>query len=259
MEPFLNQILSNWMPGFMSILELRLDSNNLAVKCQVIEVLGRAFKSFPKETNNMAREVFILIWAELLRVQVDYLNQYVYAKGIDHADVSIVNADGDSQSLETLVSVALEFVQIAMRRKQVKLLMKNDINNSIGVLTGYLQLSIETEHSWESDVNQLVLDDDEDSMTHSIRIVGRLCLSSFVDTIGEEAVSTLFFTCTNMFQLASSRKHQGDQYWWKIAEASLLCFGKFAPELQQLAKKGILNLDPVFETVLQEFLQCNCI
>ena len=256
-ESYFDRILELWMPDFISVLQSPTNDTNMLVKCQILKTLVRMFKGFPQETNVYAVQIMELVWKDLVATQHGYFQHYVYPSVDAFCIEDNYDDDGETHSLESFVYAALECFQLAFRKKQVKPLLQSNIYGIIKVLVGYMQLSTDVEISWGNDTNQLVLDEEENSMSHTVRVTSQHTLAIVLETFKDLAVVQLFNNCIEMFAAATESRQSGAQYWWKLSEAGLLALGTFPNEIVSVVRNQSLNMDYIFTSVLPEGIRCN--
>eukprot|EP01048_Picozoa_sp_COSAG05_P025387 COSAG05_NODE_6434_length_958_cov_5.171239_1_plen_108_part_10 len=79
--------------------------------------------------------------------------------------------------------------------------------------------------TWDSDLNQYVLEEGDDSYEYSIRLSSQHVLQEISRTYGEQGQSAIVAAAQQLMHEATVQRQQGSPKWWKLREAGLLALG----------------------------------
>jgi hypothetical protein len=104
---------------------------------------------------------------------------------VNQAD-EFMDSDGESIGFEALLFSMLEYIGIAAKKKGLRSLMSQGqgaagefMNLLIPILIKYMQITVDMESTWSSDINQFIQDDEEDALNFNVRIAVRELLDVF--------------------------------------------------------------------------------
>jgi importin-9 len=242
---YVEPLLAMWLDGFLSVLKMELSPENSQIKNEVVKTVVKLVRAFPKQTAPMVPIFMDVIWNELVQLQQMYQQNYVTD------DVSDEYQDEEESHLHSILFSAFDFIQMVARKKSIQPIFTKSLKDILKVLMTYLQITCALQSSWSQDMNQFIQDDDEDAMSHTVRISVEQCLANLMDAFPEDAPQCLFHTCMDLFAQSESQKESGYSHWWKIHEACLYAIGRFPEEFTQSSTKGVLDLQFVMRIVLQ--------
>jgi hypothetical protein len=244
-QSYLEPLLRQWMDGFLSILQMPLNENTAEMKSETLKAIVKLVRAFPKQMNGMVSTFLEIAWKELVNLQKTYQEQFVEASVEPYSDK-------ESQHLESIIYSALDFIQMVARKKSGKSVIGGALKDMLAVIMTYLQITACLEDTWAHDMNQFIQDDDDDAISHSVRLAVEQCIASLMDAFPESAPTALFHTCMDLFITANSQKESGGEHWWKIHESCLFIIGRFPSELIEASKVKGLDMEYVMRVVLED-------
>ncbi|KAJ3353448.1 hypothetical protein HDU91_005888 [Kappamyces sp. JEL0680] len=227
-DQYLKPLLDIWSQGFLSTISAPTKPETLAVKTEVLKMVGKLVRAFPKHSAPIVSDVLTGVWNDLQHLQSTYRDKFIVPDS-EEAD------EEDEQEIElaSLLYASLDFIQLVCRKKHIKQALSPNLSSLVGVLLSYLGITNSMEVAWNRDVNQLIQDDDEDSMSHSVRIAVDQLLVNLCDTFEAEFIKSLVGACLPLIQLGTVERAGGFKNWWKHHEVVLLALGRFPPQVHQ--------------------------
>ncbi|KAJ3310538.1 Importin 9 [Boothiomyces sp. JEL0838] len=242
--PFINL----WMNTFTQILK---ESDDIMIKNQVLLIVVKLVRAFPKEMGNYVTIFMEIIWNEATTLKIPYQKNYIEE---NNEFAEEVDSDGETHSTSTILYSCFDYIQQVCRKKAVKPLFEKSLHDIFRVLLVYLQITSEMESNWSRDMNQFVQDDDEEAAAYNVRIAVNQCLINLIDAFKVKGITALFEVCSENFILSGEQRQAGNKLWWKLNEASLFALGRFPSELIENAQS--LNMDYIFTDIVVNNMNC---
>ncbi|KAJ3324796.1 Importin 9 [Boothiomyces sp. JEL0866] len=245
---YLVPFISVWTDTFIQILK---ESDDVIVKNQVLLIVVKLVRAFPKQMANYIMIFMEIIWNEATSLKNSYLQNYIN----DNNELAEeVDSDGETHSISTILYSCFDYIQQVCRKKAVKPLFEKSLKDIFRVLLVYLQITNETEANWMRDMSQFVQDDDEEAAVYNVRIAVEQCLINLIDAFKVKGVTALFEVCSENFIISKEQRQAGSKYWWKLNEASLFALGRFPSEL--IGNAHSLNMDYIFTDIVVADMNC---
>jgi hypothetical protein len=124
----------------------------------------------------------------------------------------IGDSDGEVYNIETVLYSLLDFIQLVCKKKSMRENLKTGLDKIFTTLVTFLQITTGMEVLWASDLNQFIQDDEQDSLSHNVRIAVEHCLCNLMDTF-EEAPKVLLETCVELLKVGINQKEGNLTYW----------------------------------------------
>ncbi|KAJ3272055.1 Importin 9 [Terramyces sp. JEL0728] len=245
LEPF----ITVWVGTFTQILK---ESDNIQIKNQVLLIIVKLVRAFPKQMSSYIMPFMETIWNEATTLKTAYQENYIKN---NNEVAEEVDSDGETHSLNTILYSCFDYIQQVCRKKAVKPLLENSLPDIFRVLLVYLQITDEMESNWSRDMNQFVQDDDEEASAYNVRIAVEQCLINLIDAFKAKGVKALFEVCAENFIISKEQRQAGNAMWWKLNEASLFALGRFPGELIEQAQS--LNMDYIFTDIVVSDMTCH--
>ena len=103
-------------------------------------------------------------------------------------------------------------------------------------------------------MNQFIQDDDDDAVSHSVRIAVDQCLVNLVDAFGKNMVLALVTACSDAITVGTSQREGGLEGWWKKHESALFLLGRFPSLVAINAEAGFINT--LFQQIVVLDMKC---
>jgi hypothetical protein len=244
-ESYLEPLLQQWMNGFVAILQMDLNGQTAPMKNETLKAIVKLVRAFPKQMNGMVPTLLEIAWKELVNLQKIYQSSFV-EESVE------ANGEEETQYLESIIFSALDFIQVVARKKSVRNIIVGGLKDMLAVIMTYLQITVSLEESWSQDMNQFIQDDEDDAISHSVRLAVEQCIANLMDAFPDSTPAALFHTCMDLFVSANSQKESGGAHWWKIHESCLYIIGRFPSELIDTTRQKGLDMDYVLRIVLED-------
>ena len=128
-------------------------------------------RGFPKETVSYLMPFLDIVWSQLIKSTELYSANYVLS---EHEQEEDVDSDGEVVGLESILFSMFDYIGIAAKKKGFRTLMNSSnsqfLNQLADLLIKYMQMTVEMESCWSTDMNQFIQDDEEDALNFNVRI-----------------------------------------------------------------------------------------
>jgi len=131
-----------------------------------VNFLTKLVQTFPKQMGDKVSAALPTLWQLLTANSTTYLADVV--NNDDYEDEE-VDSDGSGVGFSALVQAIFEFIQSLTERKKYKTMIRKVLPDVVFYLITYLSLPNTQIEKWNDDPERYVEDDDEDSMTYSVR------------------------------------------------------------------------------------------
>ncbi|KAI3660052.1 hypothetical protein MP638_005330 [Amoeboaphelidium occidentale] len=274
-DAFLVQVCQEWLPAFKRIMDRTASAGfssrfDVVLVAEISKCLAQMFEQFKHVTSTHAGG-FVDNTINLTFKLVDvFIAEQVQDKTVfaDDAEEALSGV-----STCTRVDYALyafyEFILILCKVKKVRAtIVKPDsvlFKELIRKVILSLQVTIEDSDSWESDPNQFVADEDDETFSMSLRIAADQLITSLVDLDPKVCVSLVSTTVQEIISSSLSNVSEN----WRPLEACLFCLGRISDEIITATQDGqmqfpfteILRLvvDPIIGSQNNALLRGRCI
>eukprot|EP00842_Homolaphlyctis_polyrhiza_P004388 jgi/Hompol1/4950/HPOL_004050-RA len=260
---YLDPLLLVWIDGFKAVLSEEYSAENAPVKSEVISTIVKVTRGFPKQAGPHILPLMNLVWSDLLRFSDQYEREYILPHTNDfhgHSNDEI-DSDGETLGLQAILLSLVEFAQLAIRKKSIQSVFLAPPTSPgqqpllwqfVHLCLRYLRVTTEMEIAWESDMNQFIQDEEEDTLSFNMRVAIKEILIVLIDSYGIEALRALCACATDLFQQSQTQKSANVRSWWKGTEAALLAIGRVEAELIDAINGGAVQFDisSLFNTIV---------
>jgi importin-9 len=186
------------------------------------------------------------IWTDLEHILRVYQVEYVQGDCDDD--------ESDGVGISAVVYSSLDFIQLVARKKIVRPILLQHLNKLSNILMVYLQITGSMEEAWRRDMNQFIQDDDDDAVSHSVRIAVDQCLVNLVDAFGKDMIVALIASCSDALTVGTNEREGGIEGWWKKHESALFLLGRFSSLVAVNAEPGFINT--LFQQIVVLDMKC---
>lgn len=119
----------------------------------------------------------------------------------------------------------------------------------------YVQMTADDEETWANDVNAFVADEDEETLTYSLRIAAGDLLANLVERYPHPTLRCLSAAVQRRVAEANEARARGEEDWWKVQEGCLTAVGAPAEAITEIltsvaAGKDSLNIEALFSEIV---------
>ncbi len=162
-DAYLKPLVDLWSTVFIETMKHIITADFIPVKDHVLKTTSKLVQVFPKQSKHLIVPTLQGTWMDLEHLSNVYQDKWILPSDEDF--------DEEEQVLfSAYLYSALDFIQMVSKKSMAKALFVPSLSVLVRVLLSYLGIPIITINGWNRDINQLVQDDDEDSMSHSVRI-----------------------------------------------------------------------------------------
>ncbi|PWY97415.1 ARM repeat-containing protein [Testicularia cyperi] len=124
-----------------------------------------------------------------------------------------------------------------------------------GLLLVYSGMTTDDEENWANDANAFIADEDDETMTYSLRIAAADLLGLLIDDFPLPTLRCLGSGMQTILQQAHEARARADGDWWKAPEGVLASIGNNADAILEIVEsqaeaERALNLESIFSSVV---------
>ncbi|XP_071960511.1 importin-9-like [Antedon mediterranea] len=210
------------------------------LKMEVIKALTTLIKNYPKQMNKFMPQILPPIWKTLTESAEVYITTVV--NGTEEAD-NPIDSDGEVLGFENLVFSVFDFINGMIETPKFRSTIKKSVDQLFYYIVLYMQITEEQATTWTNNPNQFVEDEDVETFSYSVRISAQDLLLQLAAEFQNDSSVGLVSAVTRHFQEAQVAKDNGNCYWWKIHESSLLALGSVKSLICDKVASGKLQFD----------------
>ncbi|CAN7077863.1 unnamed protein product [Brassica oleracea var. botrytis] len=254
-------LLKVWMIQFSLILEHPVqpdDPDDWSLRMEVLKCLNQFVQNFPFLMESELIAIMRPLWHTFESSLQVYLRSSV--EGAEDSYDGRYDSDGEEKSLDTFVIQLFEFLSTIVSSRRLAKVIASNVGELVYQTVAFLQVTEQQVHTWSTDVNQFVADEDEGSF--SCRISGKLTwcttgillLEEVVNTFGREGINAVVDAAGKRFHESQNEKIAGSSSWWRIREAALYALASLADQLVDAEDLGTdhANLAKFIEQLIME-------
>uniref|UniRef100_M4D7K5 Importin N-terminal domain-containing protein n=1 Tax=Brassica campestris TaxID=3711 RepID=M4D7K5_BRACM len=246
-------LLEVWMNQFSLILEHPVqpdDPDDWSLRMEVLKCLNQFVQNFPFLMESELIAIMRPLWHTFESSLQVYLRSSV--EGAEDSYDGRYDSDGEEKSLDTFVIQLFEFLSTIVSSRRLAKVLASNVRELVYQTVAFLQVTEQQVHTWSTDVNQFVADEDEGSF--SCRISGILLLEEVVNTFGREGINAVIDAAGKRFHESQNEKIAGSSSWWRIREAALYALASLADQLVDAEDLGTdhTNLAKFIEQLIME-------
>ncbi|KAH0918070.1 hypothetical protein HID58_025730, partial [Brassica napus] len=231
-------LLEVWMNQFSLILEHPVqpdDPDDWSLRMEVLKCLNQFVQNFPFLMESELIAIMRPLWHTFESSLQVYLRSSV--EGAEDSYDGRYDSDGEEKSLDTFVIQLFEFLSTIVSSRRLAKVLASNVRELVYQTVAFLQVTEQQVHTWSTDVNQFVADEDEGSF--SCRISG---INAVIDAAGKR------------FHESQNEKIAGSSSWWRIREAALYALASLADQLVDAEDLGTdhTNLAKFIEQLIME-------
>ncbi|KAF6722476.1 Importin-9 [Oryzias melastigma] len=227
-------------------------TSDSGLKMEVLKAVTALVKNFPKPMVFSMQQILPIVWDTLTESAALYPNHiflnllltYVrtevnYTEEVDDP----IDSDGEVLGFENLVFSIFDFVHTLLEKKKFKSTVKKALPELIYYIILYMQITEDQIKVWTANPQQFVEDEDDDSLSYSVRISAQDLLLTVAAEFQNESAAALAAAATRHLQEAEQAKNSGNEHWWKIHEACMLALGSVKTIITENVKNGRVQFD----------------
>ncbi|CDY51121.1 BnaA07g37040D [Brassica napus] len=246
-------LLEVWMNQFSLILEHPVqpdDPDDWSLRMEVLKCLNQFVQNFPFLMESELIAIMRPLWHTFESSLQVYLRSSV--EGAEDSYDGRYDSDGEEKSLDTFIIQLFEFLSTIVSSRRLAKVLASNVRELVYQTVAFLQVTEQQVHTWSTDVNQFVADEDEGSF--SCRISGILLLEEVVNTFGREGINAVVDAAGKRFHESQNEKIAGSSSWWRIREAALYALASLADQLVDAEDLGTdhANLAKFIEQLIME-------
>ncbi|XP_061795398.1 importin-9 [Nerophis lumbriciformis] len=215
-------------------------SSDSGLKMEVLKAITALVQNFPKPMVSSMQQILPIVWNTLTESAAFYVRTEVnYTEEVDDP----VDSDGEVLGFENLVFSIFDFVHTLMEKNKFKSTVKKALPELIYYIILYMQMTEDQIKVWSSNPQQFVEDEDDDTLSYTVRISAQDLLLVVAAEFQNESAAALAAAATRHLQEAEQAKNSGNEHWWKIHEACMLALGSVKNIITENVKNGRIQFD----------------
>ncbi|OTF81640.1 importin-9-like protein, partial [Euroglyphus maynei] len=208
-----------------------------------------------------------LIWQHLTTSAQLYVKFKVNSTESDFNDSfsESVDSDGETIGFESLIYTIIDFVNSTFEFAKYRVLIKPVLSDLLYYLICFVQMTDEQMEKWQSNLDQLIEEDDIDTSAFSIRIAAQdliMNLARDMTTLNDKhtkkdddlfKIAFLQAIQRHFSEASELEKTQKSSQTWKIVESCLYVMGILSPTIIYTIKSG-KNAANEYKSILDNVL-----
>lgn len=248
------------------------DTVDIGMKKEVIFILTKLLRYCRKYMKTYLPKILGLIWQHLTTSAQIYVKFKVNSADGDFNDSlsESVDSDGETIGFESLIYTIIDFVNSTFEFAKYRVLIKPVLSDLLYYLLCYVQMTDEQIEKWQSNLDQLIEEDDIDTSAFSLRIAAQdliMNLARDMTTLNDkhckkddelfkiaflQAIQRHFSEASELEKTQKARQIS-PQTWWKIIESCLYVMGILSSTIIYTIKSG-KNTANEYKSILDNVL-----
>nr|XP_027203967.1 importin-9-like [Dermatophagoides pteronyssinus] len=258
----IKQYLADYIPRFTEYaIEVLMTSDtndtvDIGMKKEIISILTQLLRYCRKYMKVYLPKILGLIWQHLTTSAQIYVKFKVNSSMENNDDFNdtfsetIIDSDGETISFESLIYSIIDFVNSTFEFAKYRLLIKPVLSDLLYYLLCFVQMTDEQMEKWQSNLDQLIEEDDIDTAAFSIRIAAQdliMNLARDMTTLDDKhtrkddelfKIAFLQAVQRHFSEASELEKTQKSRQTWKIIESCLYVMGILSPTIIYTIKSG---------------------
>ncbi|XP_050223595.1 uncharacterized protein LOC126673482 [Mercurialis annua] len=234
-------MLEPWMDQFSIILQQPVqseDPDDWSMRMEVLKCLNQFVQNFVSLSGNGFGVIIGPLWQTFVTSLRVYEKSSI--KGAEDPYDDSYDSDGAEKSLDSFVIQLFEFLlTVVGNAKHMKVVLEN-VKELVYYTIAFLQITEKQVHTWSTDANQFV--SDEDDVTYSCRVSGALLLEEVVNYFGRDGICAIIDAVRERFNESQREKACGSVFWWRIREATLFALSSLSEQLLEAEASELINV-----------------
>ncbi|KAF9583313.1 hypothetical protein BGW38_009768 [Lunasporangiospora selenospora] len=234
---YLRPIIKQWSDVFMAILNKWTPGNpetevvEWGLKTEILKCINLTMQGFPKFMTPYLLPALSAVWQDMVYLRPRFLKENV-AFNPDSSAYGIQDSDGDSIGFESYLNVQFEFFQAACHRRKLTQTVFLGVDGKSGILLelvynllSFIQMTDDQAELWDSDPNQFIADEEDESCSFNVRIAAQDLFQTLVGYYEDGTMTALGQCIMQEATLSLNEKAKGNRNWWRPLESCLVTVG----------------------------------
>jgi hypothetical protein len=281
------EYVSTWVRVAAQTMAADQAQASALVRAAAVQLGSGIVRGYSKGHHKEIRGALVgAVWLAIQGTARGYVDAVV--NGDD--DDAEYDTDGEQVGVAPLVCALLEFVCEAAGPRAYRKDIREGLPRLLENLLAYMQLPDDTLDAWAADPNRFLADDEDDTMTYTVRSVcadvlvcmpcdaltgrqrgGRACTNAshryilgngrMQHAVGEESgpqlVAAVFGAARGCLEACEARRQAGDATWWKGSEAALYAVGQISECCGEPGDARAAGIDALAQAVYDHYLRAD--
>ena len=255
-------LLKPFLPPFIKALAEGLtvpddgEKSDVGLRREIFKALFSVMGVFPKLIKQEIRTILPPIW-QVLTSSAD-----VYVRTVVNNDDVLENAvdsEGEALTFENLLQAVFDFVIGLVEMPTFHKIVVSFLPQLVYFSLIYMQITEDETDAWTKDLNDFIQDEDEETMSYSVRLASKdLLMQLFqptkVTVLSKQAPFALVSAIGKVFEQAAQARRAGASGWWKLYEVVFMTITDHVDSL--LGVDGLqFDLNTFFATYVVDLLE----
>eukprot|EP00730_Choanoeca_flexa_P002555 TRINITY_DN11092_c0_g1_i4.p1 TRINITY_DN11092_c0_g1~~TRINITY_DN11092_c0_g1_i4.p1 ORF type:complete len:867 (+),score=249.42 TRINITY_DN11092_c0_g1_i4:36-2603(+) len=237
-------LLPEWTELLLGVLADTAQPLNMHVSA--VKACTAMIEYFSKTIKPSQPAIIGSVWQLLSSRLEEYHAQHVFG----FPEETLETDDGQPLSLETLVMACFEMIQRTVINASARNILKQNLDQLVSVVIQFMLITDDQIDKWSSHPDQFVADEEEISMSTSVRIDGGLVLSDLMEHFSTATMArAVLGAAQGRIQTGIAQRDAGEEDWWRSCEAGCTAMTLTSEVIVAAIKLGKLEFD------LAEFLR----
>ncbi|KAK4689861.1 importin-9, partial [Tremellales sp. Uapishka_1] len=272
----LDELCPIWFGAFTQLLSIDAASEvsqnweALAVRIEIFRTFSLFQSTFKPYITSALPSFFHLALQNLTSLLPLFTAHYVSSDPDapePPSPTSDAGFNGPKMDLDDLACAVFDFLTPAVRTPKIApILVKNEVGtdvmeNIIGIVLAYTQVTRENEEEWLEDANAFVADDDDETEMYGLRVNGHDLIGSIINKWPAPVAKILQDLTSRRVQESAAAKQSGNADWWKPLESNLSLLGGISDDIRSVletdaeeGRPGTFNITLLFDQVIPGLL-----
>eukprot|EP00117_Sycon_ciliatum_P025680 scpid22203/ scgid1813/ Importin-9; Importin-9a; Importin-9b; Ran-binding protein 9 len=247
------KLLTPQLPQFVEDLAKGLavplgPDHDIGLQKQIFKALGAVVQVFPKMVRQLFQEIMPPLWQVLTNCAAHYVQTVVNG---DSEQDDAVDSDGESVTMDTLIYAVFEFTGSLVQQESFHPLLMPHLPGFIFYSLYYMQMTNEDIETWTMEINTYVEDEDEETLSYSVRLGAKDLLMQMLDPgfdthLTKDAPFALWKSIEKLYSQLAKPDQAEDPNRWKYFEVIAAILTIHSPDLmqhQELAQRVVPLLE----------------
>ncbi|CAN0065045.1 unnamed protein product [Lampetra planeri] len=239
-------VLQQFLEAFIQAMQIPDGpSSDSGLKMEVLKAVTALVKSFPKQMSPSMQQILPIVWNTLTQSATIYPSWRQHRLRVNFMEEASdpVDSDGEVLGFENLVFSIFEFVHALLEAPRFRGTLRKALPDLIYYLILYAQITEEQVKVWTANPEQFVEDEDDDTLSYSVRISAQDMLLAIMAEFQGDSAAALAAAATRHLQEAEQARNAGSSYWWKLHEACMLALGSVKDAVIDAVRSGKVQFD----------------
>eukprot|EP01124_Arcella_intermedia_P004451 TRINITY_DN12533_c0_g1_i1.p1 TRINITY_DN12533_c0_g1~~TRINITY_DN12533_c0_g1_i1.p1 ORF type:complete len:1012 (-),score=186.07 TRINITY_DN12533_c0_g1_i1:59-2773(-) len=224
-------LMPHWIQSFQHHLSIVVPPNHFfGLKIAILNTVSYLIHTFPEMKNEIDR-LLVPIWSFLVGLKDGYEEMAIKNDALTQV---VGFRDGESAltyGLAPFISSSFEVFNSLLSKSKYRPLLKNHLPQLFYLIIGYMQMTEEQIDVYDSDPNQWVADEDDETLELSVRISTSKLIQKLFQCFKQDCFTPFAEAISKRLQESNEFQLKGEKMWWKLRESIICAVGLVSGDL----------------------------